>query len=183
MPAWALYKVVGPDGRITYTDRPPAATAKPLSGALPSEAQGDGRAVLPYALQQPAAKFPVVIYTRSACAPCDSGRALLKARGVPFTEWTVNTPEDSRQFSRRENTDTLPTLRVGQQQIRGFLASEWHSYLDMAGYPSTSVLPADYNWPSAKALVQPQAPSPAAPDTAAPTEPSVAPTPSGGFRF
>ena len=36
LPAWALYKGVGPDGRVTYTDRPPAdARAARVPGVEP----------------------------------------------------------------------------------------------------------------------------------------------------
>jgi len=40
-PAWALYKVVGPDGKVTYTDRPPTAQANTPASTV-SAAHGAG---------------------------------------------------------------------------------------------------------------------------------------------
>ena len=49
---------------------------------------------------------------------CDAARQLLKSRGVPFTEKTVDTNEDIRLFKEREGSEQLPTVRIGKQQIR-----------------------------------------------------------------
>jgi len=60
--AQAQYKVIGSDGRVTYTDRPPVETTsrvQTLDLRRGTPATGDG---LPYALQQPAARFPVTLY-------------------------------------------------------------------------------------------------------------------------
>ncbi|MCH2241500.1 MAG: glutaredoxin family protein, partial [Aquabacterium sp.] len=139
-PAWALYKVVGPDGKVTYTDRPPA-DAQARTEAVSPSGSVVGGTVLPFAIRQVVQRFPVTLYTGNNCQPCDAGRALLMTRGVPFIERTVNTPEDVQALRRAEQTDGLPLLRVGGQQIPGFAASEWNSYLDAAGYPRQSVLP------------------------------------------
>ena len=81
-PAWALYKVVGPDGRVTYTDRAPvdkpAKAIKANGASTPTDA-------LPYDLQKVVSRFPVTLYTGNNCTPCDTARQLLKTRGVPFT--------------------------------------------------------------------------------------------------
>lgn len=153
-PAWALYKVVGPDGKVTYTDRPP-----PNQPAQALKADGSPAATerLPYALQQVVSRYPVVLYTGRNCAPCDAGRQMLKARGVPFTEKTVTTAEDAKALQRTENTDGLPVLRVGTKPLQGYAHSEWVSYLDAAGYPAQSALPTTYQWPAPQPLVAPSA--------------------------
>lgn len=125
---------------------------------------------------------------------------MLKARGVPFIEKTVTSADDAKALQRAENTDGLPVLRVGAKQLQGYAHSEWVSYLDAAGYPAQSALPATYQWPAPQPLV---APAPAAgeasgvsgggPRSAPATEPA-APAPAGtnggrggsappGFRF
>ncbi|MCU0920573.1 MAG: DUF4124 domain-containing protein, partial [Burkholderiaceae bacterium] len=70
LPAAALYKVVGPDGRITYTDRPPADTASRVttinrSGVNEVPAPQDG---LPQDLRQTATRYPVTLYVAADCA-------------------------------------------------------------------------------------------------------------------
>lgn len=152
-PVLALYKVVSPDGKVTYTDQPPPDTKTtstlPGRGASPSSSTTG----LPYALAQVVTKFPVLLYTREQCTPCDAGREHLKQRGVPFSEKTVNTAADATALQRLEGTTTLPVIRIGRQQLRGFAGSDWNSYLDAAGYPQQSALPSTYVAPPAQALV------------------------------
>jgi glutaredoxin len=186
-PAWALYKAVGPDGRVTYTDRAP--TTQPARAV---KAQGGSTATdpLPYELQKLVERYPVVLYTGSNCTPCDTARQLLKSRGVPFTEKTVSTMEDIRQFRSLESTDQLPTVRIGQKQLSGLQQAEWTSYLDAAGYPVRSALPPSYQYPSSTPLTPPEAKSGSAsgaPNAAAAASAIPPPPPAGnapaGIRF
>ena len=115
--ASAQYKVVGPDGRITYTDRPPAgAVARPLGAASPSTPAAE----LPYTLRQAAARYPATLYAAPDCAPCDSARALLRQRGIPVREFTIERAEDVAELQRREGRIELPILRLGAQRLQGF---------------------------------------------------------------
>lgn len=184
------YKVTGPDGRVTYTDRPPAdaRSVRPLGGAGTTVGpEGDWLDGLPFTLRQRAQRYPVTLYTAPGCAPCDLGRLALQQRGVPFREWRVE-PDGVAELQRREGTASLPVLRVGQQQVLGFEAGEWRDTLDAAGYPAASALPATWQAPAAAAL---KAPPPAttkapegAPDAArAPAPATRAEPPTGGFRF
>lgn len=186
-PAWALYKVVGPDGRVTYTDRAP--TTQP-SRALKANGGSTATDALPYELQKLISRYPVVLYTGNNCTPCDTGRQLLKARGVPFTEKTVSTSEDIRQFRSQESTDQLPTVRIGQKQLSGLQHAEWTTYLDAAGYPARSALPPGYQYPAPTPLVPPE-PKPSnasgTPDAATGASAVPSPNPPGnapaGIRF
>lgn len=150
-PAMALYKVVGPDGKVSYTDRPPADQP---SQSLKTNGSVADTASLPFELRQAASRYPVTLYTSNDCAPCDQGRNALKARGVPFTEKTVQTAEDDKALQAREGTRNLPVLRIGSQQLKGFQASDWNGYLDAAEYPKQSKLPPNYQWPKPSPLVQ-----------------------------
>jgi glutaredoxin len=154
LPAWAAYKIVGPDGRITYTDRPPSDQAtQPVGKSKASTAAAVG---LPYELQQATSRHPVTLYTSRECAFCDTARQLLRSRGVPYTEKTVNTPEDIRALSTLEGSNQLPTLRIGGKRIIGLQQSEWKAYLDAAGYPDQSKLPVGYVQPEASPLAPPK---------------------------
>lgn len=186
-PAAAQYKVVGPDGKVSYTDRPPAGTkAQPVSSG--SAGGGVPTSNLPYELKQVVSRFPVTIYTSSDCNPCDNGRALLKQRGVPFSERTVTTSDDLAALKKAEGVDNLPVLRIGGQQLRGFSSEEWNSYLTTAGYPAQSKLPANYSAPAPTPLAP--KPTATASDRAGNQAPanSTSPSPStgsspSGFRF
>lgn len=153
--AQQVYRIVGPDGKVTFSDRPPSAEAAATSvggAARPTT----GAAPLPVALQGPAAKYPVTLYTASDCAPCDMGRNLLKQRGIPFTEKTVNTSEDAQAFQKLSTAGRLPLLMLGAQAVGGFAAGEWNGYLDAAGYPKTSALPPGYRPAPAEPLAPPR---------------------------
>ena len=152
-PAAALYKVVGPDGRVTYTDQAPPADAPAQAQIKTSASPSDGNASLPYELRQVATKFPVILYTKDDCTPCGLARNHLRERGVPYTEKTVNTPADIEAYQRAEGTTTIPIARVGGQQLKGFAAGEWSAYLDAAGYPRHSALPGSYRHAAAQPMV------------------------------
>ncbi len=184
-PAWALYKVVGPNGEITYTDRPPADAkrAEPLKSASTPTLPVAG---LPYALQQIASKYPVTIYTTERCPACEQGRQYLMQRGIPFAERTVSTDADIKAYKSLTGVEQLPAIQIGAQQLLGFAESNWNSYLTAAGYPDKTDLPAQYQRP---------APSPLVPSTLAPRKPQASSTTTGptptpntgnappGFRF
>lgn len=177
--AQQVYRIVGPDGKVTFSDRAPDPAAQ--AAPVPTErAQGAGGPALPYELRQVAARFPVTLYTGNDCAPCASARNLLLGRGVPFTERTVNTNEDIEALQRLSGGTSLPFGTVGGQQLQGFSDTEWTQYLDAAGYPKQSQLPPGYRRAPATPLVASvarPAPAPAAAASAArPAPPPAAPS-------
>lgn len=186
MPAWAQYKVVAPDGSVTYTDRPPFEgnlRITPIGRNVPAEAVAE--VGLPIELRQATARYPVTLYTTDDCVPCDNGRKLLQQRGVPYTERTIGSEEDAQALERLVGARTVPALTVGAQPLRGFSDTDWAAYLDAAGYPKTSKLPR--NWPVATVspLVQRSvAATPAARPAPAPSAPPAPEVPQPGtIRF
>lgn len=145
------YKVIGPNGRVEYTDRPPAAGQTQRLGDSTPVGQENA---LPFELRQVALKYPVTFYTTNNCAPCERGRALLQQRGIPYAEKSVLTGDDSAALERLEGSRELPVLRIGGQQVKGFSQEEWVSYLDAAGYPAQSKLPGNYKFGAATPLVK-----------------------------
>ncbi|QKV53031.1 glutaredoxin family protein [Comamonas antarctica] len=155
--AQLIYRSVGPDGRVTFSDRELNTARPPVvagEARTPTAAANDS---LPYALREVQARFPVTLYTGNDCSPCASARALLMQRGVPFTEFSVRSTADAQALQALSGQDRLPFATIGQQHVTGFAADEWRQYLDAAGYPQTSVLPASYRQPAARTLA-PQAP-------------------------
>lgn len=170
--AQAVYRIVGPDGRVTFSDVPPPKAAASATARPGADAAG-GAPALPFALQQVASRYPVTLYTGENCGPCDSGRAYLRSRGIPFSERTVKSNEDVQALQRLAGDASLPLLTVGSQQLKGYSDVEWGQYLDAAGYPKTSQLPRGYEAPAPTPLVAVKRPSsaPAAPPAGA--EPEV----------
>lgn len=178
--AQGVYRIVGPDGKVTFSDRPPAeGNAQPARAATAAPSSANG--TLPYELRQVASRFPVMLYTGNDCAPCTSARNMLNARGVPFAERTITTNEDIEALQRLSGGTNLPFGSIGGQQLSGFSEAEWTQYLDAAGYPKQSQLPRNYRAPAPTPLVavKEAAPTPA-PATPAPARPAPAPTPANG---
>jgi glutaredoxin len=189
LPGQAQYKVIGGDGKVTYTDREPSASEGKVialggRGVVAQTAEPD----LPFELRQAANKYPVTLYvTTTACEPCVSARRFLKERGIPFNERLVVTAEDSEALERLSGAREAPTLTIGSQTLRGLASDVWTSYLDAAGYPRESRLPAGYQYRPATPIVeqQPRPPTTARADArAAPSAPAApAPQGPGGIRF
>ena len=172
--AQGVYRIVGADGRVTFSDQPPATADARAVGLTGASSVPDGAAQLPFQLRQVVARYPVSFYTAKACAPCNSGRNLLNARGIPYTEKSVDTPEDADALKRLSGEASLPFLTIGGQQIKGYSDTEWTQFLDAAGYPKTSALPGNYRRPAPAPLVVAR-PIAAPPVAGAPANPSVAP--------
>lgn len=206
LPASAQFKVVQPDGSVIYTDRPPAnsgarvtpvgparpagvrtSAAAPLTAAATAEALAAG---LPSGLRTVVLRYPVTLYSTVECAACDSGRRLLQQRGIPYTERQVLNDDDIRALEKLLGVRNVPVLVIGPQPMRGFNEADWQNYLDAAGYPRESRLPAGWKAAAATPLA-PRAQGPAAavadePVRPAPPAATALPAPSpapGGLRF
>lgn len=151
--AVAQFRVVGPDGRVTFTDRPPMDSNQKVEPIRGGQAAGASGSALPFELQRVVQQFPVTLFTSSRCTSCADARSLLRQRGVPFTEKTVETDADQRAFGAISRDLAVPTVRIGSQVVSGYEAGEWTSYLNAAGYPASSRLPSTYQNPAASPLV------------------------------
>lgn len=156
--AQTIYRIVGADGKVTFSDKPPANSDQgKVATTGVGAAAANPNTGLPFELRQVVAKYPVVLYTSTQCSPCDTGRSFLSGRGIPFTERTVTTAEDRGYLQRLTGDTSLPYLTIGAQRIKGLSDLEWTQYLDAAGYPKTSMLPPGYKRPEPTPLVTVQA--------------------------
>jgi glutaredoxin len=174
-----VYRIVGPDGRVTFSDRPPPdANATPApSVPLPASTGVAAAATLPFELRNAATRFPVTLYTGKDCGPCEAARNFLASRGIPFTEKTVSTDADARAVHNLSGANSLPFATVGGQHLVGFSDSEWSQYMDAAGYPRSSQLPPGYRNPPASPVVAAEAVRRAGPAAAQAPAPAPAPQP------
>ncbi len=170
--ALAQYKIVGPDGKVTYTDKPP--TPQDIRPGTGTPAQS-GTGGLPFETRQAMTKYPVTLFTTKSCPGCDQARQSLRQRGVPFSEYSVATNDDYVALQARFGGTSLPVVLIGSQSTKGYSSSDLQSYLDAAGYPAQAHL-VGYNWAPASPLAPRNANAPvAAPDQPAPA--ASAPTP------
>jgi glutaredoxin len=188
-----VYRIVGPDGKVTFSDQPPPAASKARVTSSSSDSAGvAAEASLPFELRRVASQYPVTLYTGENCAPCVSARSMLSTRGIPFSEKTVTSNEDSQALKRLSGESMLPFLTIGSQQLKGFSDAEWTQFLDAAGYPKSSVLPASYRQVASAPLVTVNAPAALGPNAAAArvaapvigtTPAAPAPSNPSGIRF
>lgn len=187
--AQQVFRIVGPDGKVTFSDKPPAETSAKVTMGTSASAGGVASSSLPFELRQVAQKYPVTLYTGDNCGPCQSARSMLITRGVPFAEKSVMTPEDSQALQRLSGENSLPFATIGGQQLKGYSDAEWTQFLNAAGYPASSVLSSSYRQPAATPLVAvaaaPATNSPAAPARAAAPaqQPAPAAASPSGIRF
>src|SRR5690349_8456423 len=81
--AQQIYRIVGPDGRVTFSDHAPmTASNATVNPAGAGGTGGSASSALPFELRQVAAKYPVTIYTGENCSPCGSARSMLTSRGI-----------------------------------------------------------------------------------------------------
>jgi glutaredoxin len=151
------YKWKDAAGVTHYSETPPA---KGTAQVLRSEDRPAAAPSLPYELARAMKLHPVTLYTTARCDACDQGRALLRARGIPFAEKTVNTAQDREQLQRAGGKDELPLLVVGNRPVTGFTAGAWNDALDAASYPRKTMLPPDYRTGATEAAAPASLPSP-----------------------
>ena len=190
--ASAQYKSVGPDGRVTYSDIPPAPPARVVEQKKLGGDNARPNPALPFELQQAATRYPVTLYTGDKCPPCDDARTFLRNRGIPFTEKTVTSDDDIALFKQESPDGTAPVVTVGARKSVGFLQGAWSSLLDNAGYPASPAWPRDYPTvaatplpPTTRAPAQSLAPAtpPRSPDAVAAEAPAPPAGNPSGFRF
>jgi glutaredoxin len=167
-PAAAQYRWTDPGGKVHYGDSPPrdAKDVRAL-GTRPAAGPGDASAGLPFELRRAVERAPVVLYTAPDCQPCVPASALLRERGVPYTERSVTTNDDLQEFRRLTGGLRLPHVTVGTLSQNGFSPETWHALLDSAGYPKGSMLPRSFQWAAPQPLVPVAKAEPKAADGAA----------------
>jgi glutaredoxin len=186
-----VYRIVGPDGRVTFSDRPPAdAKAAPAQTVtMPGSSGTPSTAGMPLELRAAVTRYPLTLYTSRDCGPCNSARSFLSQRGIPFAEKTISTEADVNALTQLTGAARLPFATLGAQHLRGFSQSEWSQYLDAAGYPKVSALPPTYRNPAPGPMVALEAPrpaeaGPAQAEAGTPSAPSApAPSNPAGIRF
>ena len=136
--AEGLFRWVDKAGKVHYGDKP----AEDAIGAEQKKfgahsASGDDE--LSYGVRKAKQDFPVTVFVAANCGDlCVQARALLNKRGVPFAEKTLSTKEDLDAYKKLTGGTSVPALSVGKTVLNGFEAGQWHSELDIAGYPKTA---------------------------------------------
>jgi len=136
--AQATYRWVGTDGKVYYSDQPPAPAEmkevqKKKLGANVVETSSPS-----YQAQVATKKSPLTLYTSANCVDnCKIARAFLKRRGAAYVEKEIKTQTDADDFRKATGIEELsvPVLQAGNKSEKGYEENAWGGLLDAAGYP------------------------------------------------
>lgn len=132
--AETLYKAVGPDGRITYTDRAPAdskSTSALRFADAPSTPLPDPVLKYQAALQKnmqnrlaEAKKIDSIsmpaLYIATWCGYCTKAKAYLRARGIRCREIDIDKPDGGRAYFDAGGQRGVPLLMADGKRQSGF---------------------------------------------------------------
>jgi glutaredoxin len=134
--AETVYKVVGPDGEISYSDKPPSDRARPTntlefrnlpSSPLPVEVLRFREQLEKSAESRiSAARAPragdVALFTASWCGHCKRAKAHLAASQIAYIEYDIESVEGMRAFIGAGGSGGVPLLVAGERRIQGYSA-------------------------------------------------------------
>ena len=136
--AQRTYKWIDKDGNVSYRDHPPP----PGSGYRVEERRIESRAGAGDDADT-GPKPPVVLYSVPKCNPCDSARAHLQKRNVPFTEKNAQGDVKVQQeLQEKVGALSVPTITIGAKVLSSYAEGWLDSELDQAGYPKAGTEPA-----------------------------------------
>ncbi len=123
-----VYRTVGPDGRVTYSQVPPAGTtparklefeklpASPLPAYLlkfrDDMARGSAAAA--------AAPAGLRLFSAKWCGYCKQARAWLSGQGVAFEEVDIDQPAGMAAFAQAGGRGSVPLLVGSGVRLQGF---------------------------------------------------------------
>ena len=139
--AGTVYKSVGADGKITYSDQPPSAgkVEKTLNLAnLPSTPLPDSVVRYRNELEKSmksrlveARKTPDMnqtsLLTAQWCGYCKQAKAYLSEKNIAYTEYDIDTPEGMKAMVEAGGGGGVPVLLWHGQKIKGFSRAAYDS--------------------------------------------------------
>jgi glutaredoxin len=123
-----VYRSVGPDGRVTYSQTPPdkgqvdrkMEFSKLPATPLPAHLLQFRKDVSRLAAEALAPPAELRLFTASWCGYCRQSKAWLRANGMAFTEFDIEQPGVMAEFARAGGTGSVPLLVGPNVRLQGF---------------------------------------------------------------
>lgn len=129
LPAQAeIYKVIGADGRVSYTDKNPQSAAAKTEKLSIQAYSGAPSATAPNASAR-----KVTLLSAQWCGACRQAKAYMISRRIAFEEWDVDRSDYARTKMRELGANGVPVILVGKQAMVGFSAERLDAMLKNAG--------------------------------------------------
>ncbi len=111
-----VYKIIGADGRISYTDKPPESTSGEKTEKLKLQTYaGD-----PVVSSSNSAVKRVVIISAEWCGVCTRAKAYMRSHKIDFEEWDIDKSNFARAKMKEHGAKGVPLILVGKQKMVGF---------------------------------------------------------------
>lgn len=123
-----VYKVIGADGKVTYTDKEPQS---PGAKSEKLNIQTYSGAPSVSALDNPVGK--VTILSAQWCGVCTRAKAYMKSRNIAFEEWDVDKSDYARSKMNQLGAKGVPVILVGNQKMVGFSEGALDAMLKKTG--------------------------------------------------
>ncbi|HEV2611504.1 MAG TPA: glutaredoxin family protein [Noviherbaspirillum sp.] len=127
-----LYKSVGPDGRISYSDTPPAGAkvqktmsysplpASPVPESVRRDRQEPEAGIQRRSLETGTGSEGIRLFTATWCGYCTKAKAYLGQRGLAYQEYDIDTPAGKRAFAQAGTGTGIPLLLWKERRQQGF---------------------------------------------------------------
>jgi len=133
-----VYRSVGPDGKVTYSQRPPAdgkidktlvyqnlpssplpeSTLRYRAELMKSMNRKIAEGVKPYRAQP-------VFFMAQWCGYCKQAKSYLAEKGISYREYDIDTADGMRAFVEAGETRSVPVMFANSQRVQGFRRSAY----------------------------------------------------------
>lgn len=121
-----IYKVVGADGKVSYTDKEPQ-SEKAEKLKIQTYTGSPSVSSLAGAVRR------VTLFSAQWCGSCRNAKAYMTSHNIAFEEWDIDKSDYARAKMNEFGTKAIPVILVGNQKMVGFSPESFEAMRKKAG--------------------------------------------------